>query len=529
MVTNCDVAVVGYGPVGMVTAALLGQQGHRVAVLERHPGLYNLPRAATFDDETMRTFAQLGLAERLLPGLRAQQTYQWCNGTGELLLEQHFDLLGRSGWAEWYMMYQPDLEDALDAVCRGLGVVDVRPSCTVTGLTQTADGVRVEYRHGAVPETLTARFVVGCDGGNSFVRDSLGIGQFDFGFAEPWMVCDFRLEQPLALPAARQLGDPRAPTSIISLGPRHHRFSFMLDSPDDFTRQSDPALVWRRVADYLTPGDADLIRVATYTFRSLVADRWREGSVLLAGDAAHQMPPFLGQGMCSGVRDARNLAFKLGLVLRGAAGPALLDTYQTEREPHVRTVITAGVRLGRQHTLRDAGAAAERDRAMRAQRDSGGPPARVRLPGLGPGLLSDEYTLGAGQLSVQGVVAQGGGQQLLDAVTGPGFCLLATAEAAQVLEGDGAGSRLRDAGVQVVELMTGPDSAAAGRPAGGDLRVTDAGGTYQRWFSELGVVAVAVRPDFYVYGAVADPAAAPGLARELLSSVLGIPQPDPAP
>ncbi|MGH3261457.1 MAG: FAD-dependent monooxygenase, partial [Trebonia sp.] len=342
-----------------------------------------------------------------------------------MLLEQHFDPLGPSGWAEWYMMYQPDLEDALDAVCRELGSVDVRSSCTVTALAQSADGVRVEYRRGAATETLTARFVVGCDGGNSFVRDSLGIGQFDYGFAEPWMVCDFRLKRAVDLPAARQLGDPRAPTSIISIGPRHHRFSFMLDSPDDFTAASEPGLVWQRVAGYLTPDDADLIRVATYTFRSLVADQWRAGSVLLAGDAAHQMPPFLGHGMCSGIRDARNLAFKLDLVLRSNAGPAVLDTYQAEREPHVRTVITAGVRLGRQHTLRDDAAAAERDRAMRAQRDSGGPPAKVRLPDLGPGLLSDRYALGAGQLSVHGVVAHGDRRGLLDTVIGGGFCLLA--------------------------------------------------------------------------------------------------------
>ena len=121
MAAECDVVVVGYGPTGMVTAALLGQLGHRVVVLERHPGLYNLPRAATFDDETMRTFAQVGIAERLLPTLRLQRTYQWCNGAGEVLLEQRFDVEGRSGWAEWNMMYQPDLEDALDAVCRRLG------------------------------------------------------------------------------------------------------------------------------------------------------------------------------------------------------------------------------------------------------------------------------------------------------------------------------------------------------------------------------------------------------------------------
>ncbi len=161
----------------------------------------------------------------------------------------------------------------------------------------------------------------------------------------------------------------------------------MLGSPGDFGEQSDPALVWRRVAGYLGPDDADLIRVATYTFRSLVADQWRAGNVLLAGDAAHQMPPFLGQGMCSGIRDARNLAFKLDL-LRDAADPSILDSYQSEREPHVRTVTETGVLLSPRHTLRDPAAAAERDRAMRQARGSGTAPVKLLLPGLGAGLLS---------------------------------------------------------------------------------------------------------------------------------------------
>jgi FAD binding domain len=281
--------------------------------------------------------------------------------------------------------------------------------------------------------------------------------------------------------------------------------------------------------------------VATYTFRSLVADRWRDGNVLLAGDAAHQMPPFLGQGMCSGVRDARNLAFKLDLVLRGQVAPAVLDTYQSEREPHVRTVIEAGVRLGRQHTLRDPAAAAERDRAMRAQRDTGGPPAKVRLPDLGPGLLSAGHPLGAGQLSVHGVVARDGQRGLLDTVIGGGLCLLAAPEAAKALAADGATGILREVGVHVVELIpggvggaNGPDGAlpvsyAGSGPDGAGARVTDAAGTYTRWFSELGCSAVAVRPDYYVYGAVADPADAPGLARELLDALLAAPQPEPAP
>ena len=249
------------------------------------------------------------------------------------------------------MMYQPDLEDALDAACRRLDEVDVRQGCTVTAITQSADETRVAYVRDGVPRSVTARFVVGCDGGGSFTRGHLGIEEFDYGFSEPWMVCDFAFKRAVDLPMARQIGDPAAPTSIISIGLRHHRFSFMLDSADDFGEQSDPARVWQRVARYLGPDDADLIRVATYTFRSLIADQWRAGNVLLAGDAAHQMPPFLGQGMCSGIRDARNLAFKLDLLLRDAADPSILDTYQSEREPHVRTVTETGMMLGRRHTL----------------------------------------------------------------------------------------------------------------------------------------------------------------------------------
>ena len=426
------------------------------------------------------------------------------------------------------MMYQPDLEDALDAACRELNQVDVRPGCTVTAIMQSADVARIGYVHDGAPHSMTARFVIGCDGGGSFTRDHLGFTQFDYGFSEPWMVCDFALKHPVELPMARQLGDPTAPTSIISIGRRHHRFSFMLDSADDFGEQSEPARVWRRVAGYLTPADAELIRVATYTFRSLVADRWRAGSVLLAGDAAHQMPPFLGQGMCSGIRDARNLAFKLDLVLRGAAGLSVLDTYQTEREPHVRTVIETGVRLGRRHTLRDPAAAAERDRAMRQARDSGTAPVKVLLPGLGPGLLSVRHDLAAGHLSAHGIVAMDGRQGLLDELAGGGFCLLATGAAAQALSADGTGKELQDAGVRVVELTEGGDTASgavdrdgradASRP-GAAVLAADAHGTYRRWFAELGATAVLVRPDFYVYGAVSDPAAAPELGRELLNSI----------
>jgi 3-(3-hydroxy-phenyl)propionate hydroxylase/flavoprotein hydroxylase len=214
------------------------------------------------------------------------------------------------------------------------------------------------------------------------------------------------------------------------------------------------------------------------------------------------MPPFLGQGMCSGVRDAQNLAFKLDLLLRGVHGDELLDTYQTEREPHVRAVIEKGIDLGRMHTIRDPDLAAERDRTMLARRAAAEAPESIRFPGLGPGLLA----AGGGALSVQGIVDDGVRRDRLDQVVGDGFHLLVDADALPRLDLDA----LAEAGVRVV---------AFGDQPGGPVFV-DVDGTYRRWFAELGATAVAVRPDLYVFGAGTDPAA---LAAELLAAITPIP------
>ncbi|WP_375433287.1 bifunctional 3-(3-hydroxy-phenyl)propionate/3-hydroxycinnamic acid hydroxylase [uncultured Friedmanniella sp.] len=498
-----DVAVVGYGPVGMAMAALLGRSGHSVVVLERYPDLYNLPRAAIFDDETMRTFAELGIAETLLPRLHVQRNYEWRNGAGELLIEHDFAEVGASGWAEWYMMYQPDLEDALDAAVRATGAVDVRFSTPVTGYRPDADGVRIET--GGAP--VHARWVVACDGGNSFTRRLLGIGQTDLGFSEPWLVCDFALLSDPGLPKARQVCDPAQPISIIALGHDHHRFSFMIDSEAAFDTERDPAKVWARVSGYLRPDQAELVRVATYTFRSLLTHRWREGRILLAGDAAHQMPPFLGQGMVSGIRDAKNLAMRFDLVLGGVAEDTLFDSYQSEREPHVEAVITKGIELGRVQTMRDPVLAARRDEAFIADRREHREPVKIRFPGIGAGLV--EPSPGAGALVPQGRVSDGCEAGRFDEVLGHGWFEVSKGDA----DPDGP------AGLTVVRLQ--PDQS--GMIVSAPTAVADLEQVYGSWLEEHQAYGLVVRPDYYVYGTASTPEALAALRSRLRAAWAGRP------
>ncbi|MFE4545688.1 bifunctional 3-(3-hydroxy-phenyl)propionate/3-hydroxycinnamic acid hydroxylase, partial [Arthrobacter sp. NPDC056727] len=478
---DADVVVVGYGPVGMTTAALLGRAGHSVIALERYPSLFNLPRAGIFDDEIMRTLAKLDIAPALIRKIRAQEGYEWRNGDGELLIEHSFALRGRSGWAEWYQFYQPDLEQALDKAVRDSGNVEVRFNTTVTGYDQDDEGVSVSLADGT---SVRARYVVAADGGNGFSRGALNAEYHDYGFSEPWMPCDFEITADVDLPHALQICDPKQPRSVISLGPKHQRFAFLLKSEEDFEQERSHEKVWARVSSYINPEQAKLVRVATYVFRSLVVDKWRHGKIMLAGDAAHQMPPFLGQGMCSGVRDAQSLAFRLDLILTGRAGDGILDGYQTEREPQVTAVLLKGIELGRIQTTRDLAVAQERDRRLLADRAAKRKPEKMRFPGIGPGLIADQEA--AGSLFPQGDVFINGHKDRFDTVLGFGLTILSGPEAPRL--SSEAKARARQTADIVAELT--PEA--------------DAQGIYTDWFREHNAQFVIVRPDFYVYGTATD-------------------------
>jgi 2-polyprenyl-6-methoxyphenol hydroxylase-like FAD-dependent oxidoreductase len=493
-----DVAIVGYGPTGMTLAALLGRAGHSVVVLERYPGLYNLPRAACFDDEIMRTFQKLGVSEQVLPGAIVQRDYEWVNGEGETLVEISYDDPATGGWAQLYMMYQPYIEDVLDRLCRSLPRVEIHQGVTVDALRPNGESVEVRGRRDDGGEmAVRPRFVIGADGGTGFVRPALGIGFDSYGFEENWLVCDFKCPPGLdGVPTFRQVCDPAQPIAIVRIGPDHQRFSFMLEPDEDRATATSAERVWERVAGYLSPDDAELIRVANYVFRSRVAERWREGRVLLAGDAAHEMPPFLAQGMCSGMRDAHNIAWKLDLVLRGLAPIDLLDTYQAEREPHVRFITEKAIELGRVQTLRDPEKARERDERLLRARAENRAPEKLRYPPLaGAGLAARIGAPHAGEFFVQGRVAGARGEGLFDDIVGQGPCIVARNGALATL-GRGRREEWEAIGGRLARL----GESDGGVPPDGTAVVADRDGTYAAWFEDHDCEAAVVRPDWYLFG-----------------------------
>ena len=340
-----DVAIIGAGPVGLLLASLLGLRGHSVTVLEKQPSPYPMPRAIHFDGEAMRCFQTAGLAGAILPHTLV--------GKGMLFKDRHGDTIvdwsrgqtrGPMGWHESYRFFQPGLEAELRKGLERFGDARLMWGAEVTGISQDRDGVSLSL---GSRRTVTARFAVACDGARSFTRRALNIGTEDLGFRERWLVCDLLLKR-----TREDLGDhsiqycdPEAPATYVRGVGNWRRWEIRLgvDDPNDVSQERN---VWEKLKRWITPSDATLERSTVYTFRSRIANAWRDGRILLAGDAAHQMPPFMGQGMCAGIRDAGNLWWKLSAVLCGGED-ALLDTYQSEREANARAFIEKSVALGK--------------------------------------------------------------------------------------------------------------------------------------------------------------------------------------
>ncbi len=513
-----DVAVVGLGPVGAMVAALLGRRGHRVVVLERHARPYDLPRAVHFDHEVGRLLQGLGLGEQLRAISESGSEYEWRSGTGQRLLRFGGRDVGPSGWPDSSMFWQPALERLLAEAADAPPTVEIRRGWELVDLVQVGPSRRIDVDStgsdpavhltvapsgGGPAETIDARWVVGCDGANSTVRSLVEAPVTDLGFFYDWLIVDVALHEPRVFdPINLQVCDPARPTTAVSGGPGRRRWEFMRLPHETVEELDDEARAWALLAPWdVGPDDAVLERHAVYRFQARWVDRWRTGRVLLAGDAAHQMPPFAGQGMCAGIRDAANLAWKLDLVLAGRAPDDLLDAYEVERADHVRTVIDLSMALGQVICVADPEEAAERDRAMGLGAELAGVQAQPGLPGLAAGILR-AGDVAAGELFPQGRVRHGDGPTLLDDVVGAGWRLVTWDEAPPALPAEDR-AWFEAVGGAVVALD--PDD--------------DVDGTYAAWFASHAVVAVLQRPDLHVFGTAGAASEAADLVASLRDAV----------
>jgi 3-(3-hydroxy-phenyl)propionate hydroxylase len=462
MAFDCDVLVAGGGPTGVTLAILLAQRGVKVIVAEKEADIYPLPRAAHIDHECMRILQEAGVADEVMKSSRRASRYDFLNARGEVLLRfEGADRTGPGGWPAANMIHQPSVEAALRRSLAMQGNASLCSEWELTSFNDDGDGVTARLATPGGERVVRARYLVGADGARSPVRKASSITFEDLNFDEPWLVVDVLVDDYTRLPSANlQICNPERPTTCVLMGEGRHRWEFMILPGETAEQVSDDAFIDRLLEPWRVKGAVRIERKAVYTFRARIAREWRKGRILLAGDAAHQTPPFAGQGMCSGLRDAANLAWKLAAVIADHADDRLLDTYQPEREPNVRATIAMAIMMGRMVCTTSKWSAFLRDLKFKFGRMLGKLPASPpAYPPISEGLIVSG-SAAAGSYFPQAIADSGA---RLDAYLGRGPWILSRADLA--------------------EETIAPFAASL-----------------VAWFDKTGVEAVLVRPDRYVFG-----------------------------
>jgi 3-(3-hydroxy-phenyl)propionate hydroxylase len=361
---DCDVLICGLGPVGQLLALLLDDLGVSVIAIDKASEVYDLPRAAVVDDEVLRIFQAAGVDEEVIRSAQAAPAVSFVNARGRATEVFRFGD-GELAHPLLVSIHQPSFERVMVAALERRGV-DLRWGCQLDSLDRRAGHVSAWVRPAAGGPTteLRARYLVACDGARSAVRSRLGIAFGGSTFAQRWLVVDGVVDRPLT--KARHphfVGDPARPTVCLPMSPGRHRWEWMIHPEEDAQGFLDSSRIRELMRPWIGEEQVEIERAVVYTFHARRAERWRAGRVLLAGDAAHVMPPFVGQGFSSGARDAANLAWKLDAVLHG--GPErLLDSYEVERCRHVTKMQNFAIRWGAVVQTRRPALARLRDAAI---------------------------------------------------------------------------------------------------------------------------------------------------------------------
>ncbi|MGB4488511.1 MAG: bifunctional 3-(3-hydroxy-phenyl)propionate/3-hydroxycinnamic acid hydroxylase [Pseudomonas veronii] len=506
---TADVAIVGAGPVGLMIANYLGQRGVNVTLVEKLDTLIDYPRAIGLDDESLRTFQAVGLADKVLPHTTPWHAMRFLTPKGRCFADIQ-PKTDEFGWSRRNAFIQPLADRVLFDGLQRFSNVKVLFSRELDSFEQSDSAVvlNLKDQHGR-SERLNARYLIGCDGGNSLVRRSLDISFEGKTAPNQWIVVDIA-NDPLATPHVYLCCDPVRPYVSAALPHGVRRFEFMVMPGETETELSKPENLRKLLSKVLpNPDRIELIRSRVYTHNARLAGRFRQGRVLLAGDAAHIMPVWQGQGYNSGMRDALNLAWKLALVIKGLAADSLLDSYEQERRDHAKAMINLSVLAG--HVL------APPKRWQGTLRDGVSwllnylPPVKryfvemrfKPMPQYTRGALIVPTAAGSpvGKMFIQPkVLTDAGTTVLLDEVIGDNFAIIAWGcdptwglSATQIAHWKALGTRF----IQVLPDVQLRVPSDAGQDV---IRVGDSSGRLKEWFA-LGTSSIAlVRPDRFLAG-----------------------------
>ncbi|MBX9757537.1 MAG: bifunctional 3-(3-hydroxy-phenyl)propionate/3-hydroxycinnamic acid hydroxylase [Beijerinckiaceae bacterium] len=503
-----QVGIVGFGPVGAMVANLMGRAGVRALALDRTPEIFPKPRAIALDHEILRAFDNIGVLGRILPWLEPFTASEHFGVDGQLI--RRIDMAPAPyplGYVPSQVFLQPPVERELRDNLASFPCVDVMLGREFVSLRQDSGKVEVEARKpdGDI-ERFTFDYLIGCDGAASSVRRATGMKLDDLGFDEPWLVIDVLVnEQGRAkLPQrSAQYCNATRPTTYL-VGPQNlRRWEITILPGEDPKACEQEDHVWSLLAPWISREDGELWRASSYRFHALVAGTWREGRVFIAGDAAHQQPPFIGQGMCQGIRDAVNLSWKLIDRMNGAAADSVLDTYETERAAHVRELTGRIKAIGKYISERDPALARARDERLLAE--GGGQALTVTrqeiVPPLTQGFLHAESGAIAGTLFPQPWIESAAGPKLMDEAAGGGWRLVMFG-----VDDAAAFTLSRAAGALNVTPVRFADAGGADATA-----LAERDGVVRGWFARAGACVALVRPDHYVYGVASNAPAAAAL------------------